>query len=213
MGWSINGLVDAAKKIIIRGSKLYQEIKLNTQFSKGVVIGTTCNSKIRFDRNDFFCDFEIRVVNNSLETNVWSVMCNRSIYIDGGGISRKYSSQLHLGDRITFRYSESDAELLVLSFELDFDDIPCDYNRKIDVHQIKNLCIGGTDFSRIQKTGGLIQNDYITLTQQGRDYVVNVNQVLYGLYVNGVEIKDKIFTLRDRDFITIDGWKLYYKDY
>lgn len=206
-------LIDAAKKIIIRGSKLYQEIKLNTQFSKGVVIGTTCNSKIRFDRNDFFCDFEIRVVNNSLETNVWSVMCNRSIYIDGGGISRKYSSQLHLGDRITFRYSESDAELLVLSFELDFDDIPCDYNRKIDVHQIKNLCIGGTDFSRIQKTGGLIQNDYITLTQQGRDYVVNVNQVLYGLYVNGVEIKDKIFTLRDRDFITIDGWKLYYKDY
>ena len=48
-------------KITIFGTNVYQEVLLKDLYQDGVIIGTTSASKIRFNRNDFFADFQIEV--------------------------------------------------------------------------------------------------------------------------------------------------------
>ena len=73
-------------KIIISGNRIYEEVILTGEFSDELVIGTTKASRIRFERSEFFCDFEIRFYNE--KNGDWSVSCNRDIYIDSGSIAR-----------------------------------------------------------------------------------------------------------------------------
>ena len=74
-------------KIIISGNRIYEEVILTGEFSDELVIGTTKASRIRFERSEFFCDFEIRFYNE--KNGDWSVSCNRDIYIDSGSRALK----------------------------------------------------------------------------------------------------------------------------
>ncbi len=197
-------------KIIISGNRIYEEVILTGEFSDELVIGTTKASRIRFERSEFFCDFEIRFYNE--KNGDWSVSCNRDIYIDSGSIARKYSGIIKRGMEMVFRYTNGDALLFNISLQIDFDSVPCDYLRKINLRNVNNLCLGGTDFSRIFLDGEMAEGDYLTMTQQGDSYIVNVNQVKNGIFINGIEVKEKVITLKNRDFLTFDGYKFYLQD-
>ena len=100
-------------KIIISGNRIYEEVILTGEFSDELVIGTTKASRIRFERSEFFCDFEIRFYNE--KNGDWSVSCNRDIYIDSGSIARKYSRIIKRGMEMVFRYTNGDALLFNIS--------------------------------------------------------------------------------------------------
>ena len=197
-------------KIIISGNRIYEEVILTGEFSDELVIGTTKASRIRFERSEFFCDFEIRFYNE--KNGDWSVSCNRDIYIDSGSIARKYSGIISRGMEMLFRYTNGDAILFSISLQMDFDSVPCDYLRKINLRNVNNLCLGGTDFSRIFLDGEMAEGDYLTMTQQGNSYIINVNQVKNGIFINGIEVKEKVIALKNRDFLTFDGYKFYLQD-
>ena len=195
-------------KLIIFGNGVYQEVVLADKYENGVIIGTTSESKIRFDKEDFFCEFQIDIDNQ----NGWALHCNRDIYIDSDSIIRVYSKRLMPQDELIFRYSDSDAEFLHLAFVYDFDNIPTDYARVVSVAETPNLCIGGQEFCRIQLAGERVGSDFLTLTLNKDAFVVNVNQATYGVSLNGMEQRETVFTLNNYDFLMFDGYKFYYKD-
>lgn len=195
-------------KLIIFGNGIYQEVVLADKFENGVVIGTTGDSRVRFDREDFFCDFEISI-NNS---NGWNVSCNHDIYIDSDRIIKVYSRKLESRDEIVFRYASSDAEFLRISFLPDFDSATSDYSGRVALGEVSNFCIGGPDFCRIQLKGERVGDDYLTLTRSTDSFTVNINKTTYGVFLNGMEVRDELFTLNNFDFLVFDGYKFYFKD-
>lgn len=206
-------------KITIFGTNVYQEILLRDAFQSGVVIGTTSAAKIRFNREDFFSDFQIDVFlqetnqcdENGQKKYWWNVSCSGNIYIQSGNVSKLYLKELQIGEEIVFCYDSSDSEILHIQFSIDFDEIKSDYKKKVNLTPYDNLCIGGTDFCKIQLLSSMVGNGFITLTKQKKGYVVNENKSNFGLYLNGVRCRDTVFVLNDFDFMTFDGYKFYYK--
>ncbi len=206
-------------KITIFGTNVYQEVLLKDLYQDGVIIGTTSASKIRFNRNDFFADFQIEVflqqtddADESEQINYWwNVNCSGNIYIQSNSVSKLYMKELRVGEEVVFCYDSSDSEILRLQFTIDFDEIKSDFKKKISLIGYDNLCIGGTEFCKIQLVSELMQNSFITLTKQKKGYVVNENKTNFGLYLNGVRCKDPVIILNDYDFLLFDGYKFYYK--
>ena len=114
-------------KITIFGTNVYQEILLRDAFQSGVVIGTTSAAKIRFNREDFFSDFQIDVFlqetnqcdENGQKKYWWNVSCSGNIYIQSGNVSKLYLKELQIGEEIVFCYDSSDSEILHIQFSID----------------------------------------------------------------------------------------------
>ena len=208
--YSLGGrdLSNAFYKLIIFGNGFYQEVPLAGKYQNGVIIGTTGESKVRFDKEGFFCDFTIELSYQ----NEWVINCSHDIYIDSDSIIKVYSKRIAPQEEMAFRYSDSDAEFLRLAFVYNFDDIPSDYSRVVPLYELQNLCIGGPEFCMIQLTGERVGSDYITLNAGGDSYVVTVNQATYGVTLNGVEQREMSFSLNNHDFFMFDGYKFYYKE-
>ena len=195
-------------KLIIFGNGIYQEIALADKFEHGVVIGTTGESRVRFDREDFFCDFEISISSS----NGWNISCNHDVYFDSDSIIKVYSRKLNSRDEIVVRYASSDAEFLRISFVPDFDGVTSDYAGRVPLGEVSNFCIGGPDFCRIQLKGERVGDDYLTLTRNTDSFTVNINKTTYGVFLNGMEVRDPVFTLGNFDFLVFDGYKFYFRD-
>lgn len=205
-------------KITIFGSNVYQEVLLANLFQNAVVIGTTSAAKIRFNRADFFEDFQIDVfLQETAQENVdgqknywWYVNCNGNIYIKTNNVSKLYMKELQIGEEVVFCYDTSDSEILRIQFSIDFDDKKVDYKKKIDLHGYDNFCIGGTDFCKIQLHSAMVGDGFITLTKQKNGYVVNENKTNFGIYLNGVRSRDNVLMINNYDFFMFDGFKFYY---
>lgn len=196
-------------KLTILGRNIYQEVVLVDTFSDGVIIGTTSASKIRFDKKDFFADFQIDVFRQDNHSG-WNIGCGDNIYIQSSNATKLYFKELEIGEDIVFCYDSSDAELLRILFSFDFESIKSNYQKKIDIYECDNLCIGGPDFCKIQLKSDLIGEDFITFTKQRNGYIANINNAKYGVNLNGVQCRDYTFSINDYDFLMFDGYKMYY---
>lgn len=194
-------------KIIIHSTGLYREIQLKNDFAENVKIGTTKNCKVRFDRADFFADFEIEI---SKDDN-WNVSCYNSVYIDTNDMIKSHAMELYHGSEITFKYESSNSELFKMSFLIDFDDQVFDFNRVIDISQIPNFEIGAKEYNLIRIMDPMVGDDSVTITRQGNSLILNDNNTKYGVYINGrkAQMTDTIYPY---DFFMLDGYYFYYKD-
>lgn len=196
-------------KAVVFGKNLYQEIVLQGDYKNEVVLGTTGRSKIRFDSHRFFEGFEVELF---CDGDKWRISCSSNIYIESDSALKLYSMELSHGDEVEIRYESSKTSLFKISFTIDFDEVCSDYNKVFDVSAVSSMEIGGTDFCTIKINNELAGDDYIVLTRQGEEFIVDDSHTKYGIYINGFKNKEKTAVIQNYDFFMLDGASFYFKD-
>lgn len=196
-------------KAVVFGKNLYQEIALQGDYKNQVVLGTTGRSKIRFDSHRFFEDFEIELF---CDGDKWRISCSGNIYIESDSVLKLYSKELSHGDEVEIRYESSKAPLFKISFTIDFDEVCSDYNKVYDISTVSSMEIGGMDYCTIKINNELVGDDYIVLTRQGEEFIVDDSHTKYGIYINGFKNKENIALIQNYDFFMLDGASFYLRD-
>lgn len=196
-------------KIVLFGNTIYHEIELKDKFSEGVVVGTTKNSKIRFNREAFFNDFELSFVKSNAK---WLLECNESVYIVSEGILKRNAVILEHGNEIILKYHNNDTELFKICFLINFDDRVAEYDRVIDLNHVDTITIGGQSECDIYIEDDFVGQDYIQLSKNNKGYFVNNSSTKYGVYVDGFKIEKDSKQINDYDFFMFDGYSFYIKE-
>lgn len=198
--------MDLNYKIILFGNGIYQEIELLDELE--LKIGTTNACSIRFDKTNFFEDFELNLVKVQ---SSWRMMCSDNLYIASNGIMKQYSVDLSHGDEVVIKYQNGNAQLFTLSFLIDFDLVEHDYNRQIDISDRKSVTIGGDNTCDIVIHNNFIGNDSIILQINGDKYIIQEKNTQYGVYINGFKSTSQMCTIADYDFFMVGGCQFYIK--
>lgn len=194
-------------KVILFSKRLYKEIELPIDHKK-ITIGTLKQSDIRLGKEKFFLDFEITLTNTNGE---WIIRCDENIYISTDGIMKLVSKELFHGDDFLLKYQKSNQEIFKVSFVLDFEFENKDYEKEIDISFNHEIIIGGNDNSDIILKDELIGTDSITLTREEGKLSINDNGTKFGVYLNGLKLRQKT-EIKDFDFFSILGFSFYYKN-
>lgn len=198
--------MDQSYKIVLFGNGIYQEIELLEQ--KAFKIGTTGACSLRFNKTDFFEDFEIEIIPVD---HTWKMMCSDNLYIATDGIMKQYTVDLNHGDELMIKYQNGNVELFSVSFLIDFDRVKNEYNRQINVADTKELSIGGSEDCDIRIHNELIADDYITFSVVQGGYTLMDKKTRYGIYVNGFKIDGTTCKISDYDFFMVGGCQFYVK--
>lgn len=95
-------------KLTIFGNNVYKEIELSEDMSEEMLIGTTPACQVRFNREHFFEDFEIRL---ERKDGVFRLGCQQNIYFATQYMLKEYMVVLKHGDSIQINYDSTDSEL------------------------------------------------------------------------------------------------------
>lgn len=199
--------MDKRYKIIIFSKRIYKEVELPVE-SKKITLGTFKHNDIRLGKEKFFEDFEIRFTNNNGD---WMIRCDENIYISSDGVMKLVSRELSHGDDFILKYQKSNQEIFRVSFVMDFDFEKRDYAKEIDISFSHQVTIGGNETSDIILRDELIGSDSITLVREQDRLFITDNGTRYGLYVNGLKVRQKS-EIKDYDFFSILGFSFYYKE-
>ena len=195
-------------KILIHGKSLYREYIVDAKEKHNVRITTLPEGDVRFDRNLFFSDFDIRF---SFENDVWTMVTDDHAYCVTDGIMRTNTRQMGHGDSVVMHYSDSGAELFHIDILLDFDCIKRKFNKVAGLNSVKEITIGGRSGCHILINDNIIGEDYITLRNEGGKIVVYDNNTKYGIYVDGVKA-DSGTVLSSYSFVSLAGYMFYIKN-
>ncbi|WP_443661497.1 type VII secretion protein EssC [Clostridium sp.] len=199
---------DTKYKIIIFGKNIYREHELSNSEDDLINIGTTKNCKFRFNKENFFGEFEFNLVRTN---DGWQLIGGDSVYFTVDGVMKIYSKDLSHGDEIIVKYQNSNDEIFRINFFIDFDLIDKNYERIIDISQLQSITIGGTDRCNISIIDTLLGSDTITLSIKDNKYYITDNNTKYGVYINGKKI-DEYSEILDYDFFELVGYSFYLKD-
>lgn len=194
-------------KIIISGKNIYREYDLVGEEKSFIKIGTTRNCEVRFKKDNFFEEFELRLIRSG---EAWQMVCSENTYLTTDGVMKIYSKNLSHGDEVTVKYQNYNREIFKINFFIDFDRVQRNYNRIVNIEGIKELTIGGVAESHIYINDVLLGRDTISLRKYKDKYYISDNNTKYGVYVNGEKILDSR-VIKDRDFFSIVGYSFYYK--
>lgn len=198
--------MDKRYKVIILSKRIYKEIELPAEHKK-VTLGTLKQNDIRLGKEKFFGDFEITFMNTN---GNWIIRCDDSIYISADGIMKLVSKELSHGDDFMIKYQNSNQEVFRISFVMDFDFEKKDYEKEIDISYSNQVKIGGNDNCDIMLKDELIGADSITLVKEEDGLFILDNGTKYGLYLNGLKVRQKA-EVKDFDFFSLLGFSFYYK--
>ncbi len=193
-------------KAILSNKNLYKEVLLPANAGE-VVVGTVQNAEVRLPRNLFFEQFELNFLR---EGESWTVTCSPNLYLTNGSMSKLPQKQLQHGDELQIKYDSSDAVLMSMSVMIDFDEVDQDFYRFIDISGRQKIRIGGGRDCDIQIHDPDCAQDEIWLMLQNEHYLLQEKQTQFGVYVNGVRIKQTA-ALRDYDFFSLDQYKFFLK--
>ncbi|MDF2872943.1 MAG: segregation ATPase FtsK/SpoIIIE [Anaerocolumna sp.] len=199
--------MDKRYKIIIFSKRIYKEIELPVE-SKKITLGTFKHNDIRLAKEKFFEDFEIRFTNNNGD---WMIRCDENIYISSDGVMKLVSRELSHGDDFILKYQKSNQEIFRVSFVMDFDFEKKDYAKEIDISYSHQVTIGGSENCDIILRDELIGADSVILVREQDKLIITDNGTRYGLYVNGLKVRQNS-EIKDYDFFSILGFSFYYKE-
>lgn len=194
-------------KLIIHNKKVYREYILDTKIKKHVKVGTKKECDLRFNKNIFFEEFMLNVIELDGE---WQITSSDNMYFTTDGVMKFEEKELNHGDTLTFKYKSSNSEVLKIDFFIDFDSVEKQYNRLIDISDKSRITIGGMESNDIFIVDELLGKDSITLIKENNHYLIEDNRCKYGVYVNGIKINNKS-KLENCDFFMIVGYYFYYK--
>ena len=196
-------------KLILFGTQIYQEIVLYGKNKDGVCIGTTRNCNVRFSRDSFFDDFEITV---TPQGEAWKLVCNDSVYFIADGLMKQSAMILKHGDEVVLKYQSSNAELMKVSFYIDFDNMHRDFERVVEIPENESIAIGGKPFCNLYIQDELVEEDTIALVKNNGNYILKDTGARYGVYVNGFRMEEKERQVFDMDFFMLDGYSFYIRN-
>lgn len=194
-------------KAIIASKQIYKEIELQND-AEFLVAGNKKGCNVRFKREYFFLEFEIRFENTG---NGWKLNCDENVYISVDGVMKLVSKPLVHGDDLVIKYQASDKEVFKISFMLDFDVESKSFDRIINLEHCQEVRIGGNGNCNIVLQDTLIGKDIICLKRMGEGLCVFDHKSKYGVYINGARIRESRM-LKDYDFMAVIGYSFYYKE-
>ncbi|WP_428909705.1 type VII secretion protein EssC [Niallia sp. Krafla_26] len=193
-------------KIIISNKNLYKEVELAPDKTE-LRIGTDPDCDVRLRKDLFFGQIELTFTKTN---ESWHVLCSDHLYLSVGDVRKLMTKQLQHGDELTLKYQQSDHDVFSLSFMIDFDYEKKEYNRIIDLSNVRQLRIGGSPECEISATDPYLGSDSLTLSNENGKWYVTDNDTQYGVYVNGSRIQKKQ-ELQESDFFAIVRYSFYYK--
>lgn len=206
-GMSVNDGGNAMNyKLTIFGSNVYREIELSEDAKQEMLIGTTPACQVRFNREHFFEDFELKL---ERADGTFRLSCQPNIYFSTQYMLKEYVVFLKHGDSIPVNYDSTDSELFRIELLFDYDRELRSFDYRIDISSCPQLYIGGGAQCQIVLTDTTIRNDFICLEKRGAGYYVTAEHSQYGIYINGFKIKEKSATLEDGDFFALIGHQFY----
>lgn len=201
-------MVNTKYKILIHGKNVYREYIIDAAEKKNVRITTLTDGEVRFDKNNFFSDFDIRF---SFENDIWTMVTDDNIYCVTDGIIRTNTKKLGHGDSVVLRYSDSGAELFHIDVLFDFDCIKRRFDKVISLNSYRELRIGGHRDCDIIINDNIIHDDYITVRNEGGRVAVYDNNTRYGIYVDGVKAPSGVI-LENYSFFSLAGYMFFVKN-
>lgn len=193
-------------KIILSNRKIYKEIEMPMEVPK-LVVGTDIHCDVRLRKELFFEQFELLF---KYENGNWQIICSENVYVTTDNILKLLTKQLIHGDELQLKYQESDADILKISFMIDFEFEKNDYERCVDISEVDELYIGGTEKCQIYLNNPYVDKDYIVMRKQKGGYLLEERNTKYGVYVNDTKRTGKI-VLKDGDFIALANYSFYLK--
>lgn len=194
-------------KAIIANRRIYKEIELFNENSF-IKVGNTKECNVRLRKEHFFSDFEITFENSE---NGWIISCDENVYISVDGVMKLVSKPLVHGDDLIVKYQQSNREVFKVSFMLDFEVENKTFDRGININNCSEVKIGGTKECNIILNDELIGKDVVLLKRIQNKFQIFDNRTKYGVYVNGLKIRESK-TLQDYDFFSVVGYSFYYKE-
>lgn len=194
-------------KVVLSNSRMLREVELEPD-AKEMRIGTGKDCMVRFDIEMFFEEFGFKLENQG---ESWALSCETGTYVSADGVLKLSSRELIHGDNLILKYSNSNQEILNISFTLDFEYETKDYDRVVDINEVHSFTIGGTPGCDIELKDPLLGRDQISASHRGGKITLKDNGTRYGIYVNGLRITDDEVTISDYDFFSLIGFSFYYK--
>ena len=194
-------------KISISNRNVYKEIELTPEMEH-LSVGTAVDADVRLRKELFFgvIDLEFKKMND-----VWSVFGSDNLYFNLGDTRKLMSLQLQHGSAFKVCYQNSDNEVFSVDFMIDFDYEKKDYNRRIDIRNVRSIKIGGAESCAIEIRDEYLGKDTITLKRVEDALTVVDEGCRYGVFVNGKRVSGEK-KLNNLDFISIVGYSFYYKE-
>ena len=193
-------------KLTIFGNNVYKEVELLGDMTQEMLIGTTSACQVRFNREHFFEDFEIRL---ERKQDTFRLGCQQNIYFATQRMLKEYLVELKHGDTIHINYDSTDSELFSLELMFDYDGEMKSFDYYMDISAYSQVYIGGAGQCHIILTDSVIGNDYISLTRYGDVYNLDARYSRYGVYVNGFKCGELSIDICNGDFFALVGHQFY----
>lgn len=198
-------------KVILTAGSLYRELKLEEQ--EELKIGNQEDCDVILRNSDHQQPYSITLhIEEWEEQKYWNLDCDGTVYISAEGILKQYTRKLCHGDDFRIKYSNGGTEVLRFRFLIDFDWNNHDYQKVIDLHNVKNSMItfGGEESNDIYIEDSLMVDSEFCIEEKDNQFFVDHIRCKYGLYLNGNLIKSRTI-IQDWDFISVLGYSFYYK--
>lgn len=193
-------------KIILTGNNLYQEFTLTEESKPVIRIGNIKGCDIRFRKELFFEEFSIKI--RKTDTG-WAVEDEKNTFITQDEIAKIYSREMKHGDELWIK-SQRSIPLFQLLFSIDFDKEIRNFQCEIDISQVNEFQIGGTEDCHISLKDELIGRESIEIRKNGDFLEVDDKGIRIGVYVNGTIIRSKTL-IKEYDFFMLSGYSFYFK--
>lgn len=194
-------------KIIVSNHNFYKEFEFPMDKNEAK-LGMNVGCDFRLHRDLFFEQIELNFVKNGEE---WSVFCSENTYLTTGNSQKLITTLLNHGNTYSVRYQESDSEVFLIEFLIDFDNGKRKYERAIDISKVSRIKIGKDVSNQIVLSSSFVQNDLIELQGIENGYDLQIRQTTYGVYHNGFKIADSC-TIKNGDFFSISDYIFYCKN-
>ena len=151
-------------KVTLFGNGIYKEIELPEDMEGSLLIGTTPDCQIRFNRDNFFDDFEISLMKKN---QGWTAACRNTVYFQTEQAVKQYFLILKHGDRIHVQYESTGVELFKMEFMLDYEREIRPYRYCADISRVSRLTVGGGPDCEIRIEDSLTGQDRLHLMRGG----------------------------------------------
>lgn len=195
----------ARYKVTISNKNIYKEIELSDE-DEYMIVGTSVEADVRL-RKDWF--FENIQLNFKKINDCWSVFGSDNVYFNMGDARKLMNLQLEHGMTFKVCYQDSDNEVFVIDFMIDFDYERKNYDRQIRLSGVNYLTIGGGEQCAIVLSDSYIDKDTFELKRVGDTWILVDKGCRYGVYVNGKRVLNQD-EVKEQYFFSIVGYSFYF---
>ncbi|MCR4649872.1 MAG: type VII secretion protein EssC [Lachnospiraceae bacterium] len=195
-------------KIAILGDNIFSEVKLNDKWEKGIYIGTTNTSHMRFHKKMFPVDFEIKVF---AQNGQWQAECSENVCLQNemGQNSKVYFDVLERWKVINVKTEDY---LFSIEFDIDFEKKCEDFYTKICCENADLIRVGASDQCNIRIDDPVLGRDSFTIAKENGTYILHSENSRYGVLLNGTKCREEKKIISDRDIISINGFDFYWHE-